>query len=77
MDAIAETFPLLAVIESVRCLECGEIYSKPATGGTVHKNPGCTSCGYVGWIPVTRPPEPRALPRFAAHPQPLRFSPLR
>ena len=30
-----------AVLESVRCLECGEVYSKPVAGGTVRKNPGC------------------------------------
>jgi predicted nucleic acid-binding Zn-ribbon protein len=53
-----------AVLESVRCLECGEIYSKPLAGGTVEKNPGCPSCGYVGWIPISLPEEPRR--RFAA-----------
>ena len=42
----------LALLESVRCLECGEIYSKPNAGGTVQKNPGCPTCGYVGWIPL-------------------------
>lgn len=55
----------LALLESVRCLECGEIYSKPNAGGTVQKNPGCPSCGYVGWIPVTRPAVPRARRRSA------------
>jgi predicted nucleic acid-binding Zn-ribbon protein len=45
------------VLESVRCLECGEVYAKPSAGGTVQKNPGCPSCGYVGWIPVTVPLE--------------------
>ena len=30
----------LALLESVRCLECGEIYSKPNAGGMVQKNPG-------------------------------------
>jgi predicted nucleic acid-binding Zn-ribbon protein len=42
----------LAVVASVRCLECGAIYAKPAGGGTVHSNPGCPDCGYVGWIAV-------------------------
>lgn len=42
--------PDLTVIESVRCLECGATYSKPAGGGTVRQNPGCPDCGYVGWI---------------------------
>jgi formylmethanofuran dehydrogenase subunit E len=50
----------LALLESVRCLECGEIYSKPNAGGTVQKNPGCPTCGYVGWIPISRPAAPRA-----------------
>jgi hypothetical protein len=43
------------VLESVRCLECGEVYSKPIAGGTVQKNPGCPCCGYVGWIPLSVP----------------------
>ena len=42
--------PDLTVIESVRCLECGTTYAKPAGGGTVRQNPGCPDCGYVGWI---------------------------
>jgi hypothetical protein len=50
----------LALLESVRCLECGEIYSKPNAGGTVQKNPGCPTCGYVGWIPVSLPAAARA-----------------
>jgi predicted nucleic acid-binding Zn-ribbon protein len=37
------------VMESVRCLECGALYAKPAGGGTVRENPGCPECGYVGW----------------------------
>ena len=52
------------VLESVRCLECGEVYAKPSAGGTVQKNPGCPACGYVGWIPVSVPLE--ALHRSAA-----------
>ncbi len=47
--------PNLAVLESVRCLECGSAYSKPAGGGTVRANPGCPECGYVGWISATIP----------------------
>jgi len=49
----------LSVIESVRCLECGSVYAKPAGGGTARDNPGCPDCGYVGWlsvsVPVNRP----------------------
>jgi hypothetical protein len=47
--------PTLAVLESVRCLECGLVYSKPAGGGTVTKNPGCPECGYVGWLSASIP----------------------
>jgi len=56
----------LAVLETVRCLECSEIYSKPVAGGTTQKNPGCPVCGYVGWIPVSVPDEPDALRRSDA-----------
>ncbi|MFL5926162.1 MAG: hypothetical protein ACJ77E_04425 [Gaiellaceae bacterium] len=42
-------------LERVRCLDCGAIYVKPADGGTVHENPGCPDCGYVGWISTKIP----------------------
>ena len=42
-------------IDRVRCLECGAKYVKPADGGTVHENPGCPKCGYVGWISAMIP----------------------
>ncbi len=45
--------PQLTVVESVRCLECGTVYAKPAGGGTVRENPGCPDCGYVGWMSTT------------------------
>jgi phage FluMu protein Com len=77
MEATAADFPALAVLETVRCLECGEVYAKPAGGGTVHKNPGCPSCGYVGWIPVSLPREPGGRRRSAGDPPPLRFFPVR
>jgi hypothetical protein len=58
--ATGDDGPTLSVLESVRCLECGFVYSKPAGGGTVRQNPGCPECGYVGWVsvtvPVTEPP---------------------
>lgn len=60
MEALAAVLPSLALLESVRCLECGEVYAKPSVGGTVEQNPGCPACGYVGWIPVSLPREPRA-----------------
>ena len=58
MEAAHAAFRPL-VFESVRCLECGEVYAKPSAGGTVQKNPGCPCCGYVGWIPVSVPAEPQ------------------
>ena len=64
MEAIAGELGFLTLLESVRCLECGEVYSKPVEGGTVHTNPGCPVCEYVGWIPIRLPREPRLLPRF-------------
>jgi len=53
----------LRVLESVRCLDCGDVYAKPSGGGTTAANPGCPHCGYVGWLPVSL-----AMPRdrFAA-----------
>jgi hypothetical protein len=75
MDGGADTRSL-AVFESVRCLECSEVYSKPLAGGTVQKNPGCPVCGYVGWLPLTLPQED-ALRRFVADLQPRRFAPQR
>jgi hypothetical protein len=66
MAAVHHAGPALAVLDSVCCLECGEIYSKPAAGSTVEKNPGCPACAYVGWIPVSVPREPRAPHRFGA-----------
>ena len=76
MEAIASITRLLAAFESVRCLECGEVYAKPLAGGTVEQNPGCPLCGYVGWILLTLPPE-RASLRSVAGPPPLRFVPAR
>jgi phage FluMu protein Com len=58
-------FPSLFLLESVRCLECGDVYAKPAAGGTVEQNPGCPTCGYVGWLPVTLPGERAPLRSFA------------
>ena len=47
-------------IERVRCLDCGTSYSKPADGGTVHENPGCPRCGYLGWMATGLPTGPAA-----------------
>ena len=62
MEAAAQAVTPLRVLETVLCLECGEVYSKPVVGGTVEKNPGCPECAYVGWIPLMLPPE--AAPRL-------------
>jgi hypothetical protein len=77
MDVVAHMLPLLVVLENVRCLECGDIYAKPATGDTVRQNPGCPTCGYIGWIPISLPPERESPPHFVAgrrrlHPVPRR-----
>ena len=55
--------PALAVYESVRCLECGAVYGKPARGGTTYLNPGCPECGYVGWLSVDLAVRQRSAPR--------------
>jgi hypothetical protein len=38
--------------QRVRCLVCGEEYSKPRGPGTIDANPGCPICEYVGWEPL-------------------------
>jgi hypothetical protein len=48
-----QTGPQLAVVESVRCLDCGVVYARPVGGGTVRENPGCPDCGYLGWMPTS------------------------
>ncbi len=75
MESIPATRSLGA-FESVRCLECGEVYAKPVAGGIVRTNPGCTSCGYLGWIPLTLPVERGPL-RSAAGRPPFRLVPVR
>ena len=46
--------------ETVRCLSCDALYTKPQGGGTVRANPGCPECGYIGWVeaPTITPVEP-------------------
>jgi hypothetical protein len=74
MDVVAPPVPLfLSVFESVRCLECSEVYSKPVEGGTVQKNPGCPMCGYVGWIPLSLPDEQRPRLRSVVGRPPVRL----
>jgi hypothetical protein len=76
MGAVVGEVRALAVLETVICLECSEVYAKPVIGGTVQKNPGCPACGYVGWIPVSVPEE-RPPRRSGAGRPPLRFFPAR
>jgi len=73
MDALLPVPHPFAVFETVRCLECGEVYSKPVAGGTVQKNPGCPECGYVGWIPLSLPDEQPARLHSAADQRPVRL----
>ena len=63
--------PTLAVYESVRCLECGIVYAKPARGGTARLNPGCPECGYVGWLSVDLPLRSLSGPRRSDEDPPL------
>ena len=55
MEERANTERPPAIVESVRCLDCGEVYAKPRGGGTVSQNPGCPVCGYVGWLAARIP----------------------
>jgi predicted nucleic-acid-binding Zn-ribbon protein len=55
-------------LERVRCLECGATYVKPADGGTVHENPGCPKCGYLGWISTKIPATGEPPRHFVADP---------
>ena len=56
-------------IERVRCLDCSTSYTKPAGGGTVHENPGCPRCGYLGWIATGLPTGPAAPGRSGGDPR--------
>jgi hypothetical protein len=60
--------PPLRLIETVRCLGCGAVYSRRRERSTSIANPGCPECTYVGWEPARAmepltPPSPRI--RFA------------
>jgi predicted nucleic acid-binding Zn-ribbon protein len=61
-------FPL-QVIESVRCLSCGALYSKLAAGGTAATNPGCPDCGYLGWRSLNDEAVPLQTRFASGHPQ--------
>jgi hypothetical protein len=62
------------MIESVRCLECGAVYAKPAGGGTVNANPGCPECGYVGWLSAAVPFSSASVRRHSGEDPPRRRS---
>jgi predicted nucleic acid-binding Zn-ribbon protein len=52
--------PALRVVETVRCLECGTVYSR-LRGWNSAVNPGCPDCSYVGWQPFSVDTEPLQL----------------
>lgn len=41
----------LTAVESVRCLGCGTIYTRPTGRGSLAAHDGCPECTYVGWQP--------------------------
>jgi predicted nucleic acid-binding Zn-ribbon protein len=63
----------LTLLESVRCLDCGGVYAKPAGGGTVEQNPGCPDCGYVGWLSASVPVTESVGLRRSSADRPRRF----
>jgi phage FluMu protein Com len=70
-DTSGEDRPLV-VVEEVRCLDCGQVYAKPAAGGTARTNPGCPRCGYVGWVDIKKARWERGRRRFDVDPLPRR-----
>ena len=61
--------PKLEVLQTVRCLGCGAVYSKPARGGTVTANPGSPDCGYLGWLTTSSATALALRHRFAGDPR--------
>ncbi len=55
--------PALRVVETVRCLECGTVYSR-LRGWNSAVNAGCPDCSYVGWQPFSADAEPLQLRSF-------------
>ena len=76
MDAAPLHALNLCVLESVRCLECGEVYAKPVAGGTCEKNPGCPAVRLRRLDPAHPPPERASLRSGAGRPR-LRSVPAR
>jgi hypothetical protein len=56
-DDVSQTPPLEI---QVFCLACGACYRKPLAGSVVSSNPGCSSCGYLGWVLDADAPSPFA-----------------
>jgi hypothetical protein len=56
-DNASQTPPLEI---QVFCLACGACYRKPLAGSVVNSNPGCSSCGYLGWVLDADAPPPFA-----------------
>ena len=67
-NTLRSAYPL-QVIESVRCLSCGALYSKLAAGGTAATNPGCPDCGYLGWRSLNDEAMPLQSRFVADHPR--------
>lgn len=63
----------VALVVTVQCLSCGSAYSKPAGGGTVRTNPGCPTCGYLGWSRGGELRDELEPPRSAADRPPARL----
>jgi hypothetical protein len=66
---LADDAPLTPPSElQVCCLACGACYRKPLAGTVASSNPGCSACGYLGWVLDTDAPPPfaRDEPRSAA-----------
>ena len=73
MDLLGVGQRALTVLQSVRCLECASIYTKPAGGGTAATNPGCPECGYLGWSPLNAQ-EAWLRRRYVEDPRPRRLA---
>ena len=56
--------PALRVIDTVRCLACGSVYSRLREWHSA-VSPGCPDCSYVGWQPFSADAEPLRFRRAA------------
>jgi predicted nucleic acid-binding Zn-ribbon protein len=67
--------PLLRVVDTVRCLACGSVYSRLREWNSA-VSPGCPDCSYVGWQPFSEDAEPLRF-HSAADLRQSRFGPRR